>query len=109
MTTRRLNLITTAQAERARQKLKSVWSEESRLSQKVLIRCMDLLEQIAANLKKIEAQHRAKHQERKTGRAPVQSRKPRSAHLESSTFGKTEKSADSTQQTSNESEKYTGI
>lgn len=51
--TKQLTLIRTAQdAERERRKLKSIWSRESQLSQQVLIRCMDLLEEIAANTRR---------------------------------------------------------
>jgi hypothetical protein len=41
--------ITAKQAERERRKLKSVWSKESQLTQRVLIQCLVLLETIAAN------------------------------------------------------------
>ena len=40
---------TAAEAERERKRLKSIWSAETQLSQRVLIRCMDLLEEIAQN------------------------------------------------------------
>lgn len=47
---KRLTLIKTAsEAERERKRLKSVWSSETQLSQRILIRCMDLLQKIAEN------------------------------------------------------------
>lgn len=43
---------TAKQAESARGKLKSFWSAETQLSQRILIRCLELLEEIAANSRK---------------------------------------------------------
>jgi hypothetical protein len=45
-----LEVVKTAQqAERARKKLYGCWSKETQLSQRILIRCMELLENIEAN------------------------------------------------------------
>ena len=47
-----LKLVTASEAEKERRKLKSYWSKETQISQRVLIRCLDLLEQIEQNTRR---------------------------------------------------------